>query len=266
MVEYCKLFVVGKGGWGEEWAKCVEGFVKVEEIDGSPVRPFPFYVFRLIANEHFQVEHSGPRLCSTSRPSEIHYWFKFARRIEDKEIKSIDSWSSSWWKWWEALVPGRHVTRGDPRASATDDGFAWDVLNVTSSCGIVVIMMSLSWWGQCVMAGGIDMSRVEEWRHAVMEVTYGLEGLLKYKEEDIQKENDEDSWGVDDENNENNGNDEGAPDAEGSVATSGKRKRGCVSSSSFLFDIQRMNVSLYRPEKQSRGARRRQNKKARKTS
>lgn len=47
MAEYCKLFVVGKGGWGDGWVKCVEGFVKVEMIDGSPVRLQNVLIFLL---------------------------------------------------------------------------------------------------------------------------------------------------------------------------------------------------------------------------
>lgn len=43
MAQYCRLFVGGKGSWGESWARCVQAFVRVEEIDGSPVRVFPSF-------------------------------------------------------------------------------------------------------------------------------------------------------------------------------------------------------------------------------
>lgn len=42
MAQYCRLFVEGKGAWGEDWVRCVEAFIRVEQIDGSPVRVFPY--------------------------------------------------------------------------------------------------------------------------------------------------------------------------------------------------------------------------------
>lgn len=38
MKQYYDLFVKDKGSWGDGWARCIESFVRVEAIDGSPVR------------------------------------------------------------------------------------------------------------------------------------------------------------------------------------------------------------------------------------
>lgn len=124
------------------------------------------------------------------------------------------------------------MTRGDPHGAEMPADFSWDVLDVTSSCGIVVVIMSLSWWGRHVMAGGVDPAKVQEWRHAVMEVAYAFEQLLKLKEANDGV----DSGGSDSENE--NGGPEGMLNGKESVATSTKRKRGCA----FLLFLYNMNL------------------------
>lgn len=37
MSKYCALFIQKKGRWGAAWARCIEAFVSVEGMDGSPV-------------------------------------------------------------------------------------------------------------------------------------------------------------------------------------------------------------------------------------
>lgn len=39
--------------------RCVEGFVKVEKIDGSPVRPFPCYIFVLALMKIYRLNISA---------------------------------------------------------------------------------------------------------------------------------------------------------------------------------------------------------------
>lgn len=131
----------------------------------------------------------------------------------------VAKWRQSWWGWWGELVEGRQVLQGDPRGSMCTEGFSWDQLDVTTSCGIVLVVLSLSWWGAAVLQPGADPAAVQDWNNAVQEVAFGLQELVKLKDVNEGKENDEDE--------EQKGGDGNEPGDEGLDATSSnKRKRG----------------------------------------
>lgn len=146
-------------------------------------------------NFYAQIEVSGGRFTSQSRPTEIGLWFKYGRPVEDRTIENLDAWVDSWWGWWRKLVPNRTVHRGTPAASVNADDFTWGCINNTTSCGLVLIMVSLSWWGLRVIRAGVGSAKVQEWRDAVAEVRFALTELGKLKdanaEEEDDRENDE---------------------------------------------------------------------------
>lgn len=117
------------------------------------------------------------------------------------------------------LVPGRQAVHGDPPSSPVSEDFSWEVLDNTRSCGIVVLMVSLSWWGKRVMANGAGLDGVRQWRNAVQEVTFAFGEVEKLKKENGEKENED---GDGDEEG------EGSEVEESAVTRGKKRKQPCV--------------------------------------
>lgn len=122
-------------------------------------------------------------------------WIKYGRIVEDSDIKDLERWERSWWVWWGDLTEGRTVSRGNPSSSVLASDFSWRTLDVTSSCGLILVMVSLSWWGRAIQEDGVSDSQVQGWRDAVADVTFALDEVAKLKQEDAEKENEEEEAG-----------------------------------------------------------------------
>lgn len=88
-------------------------------------------------------------------------------------------------------MPSREVCRGNPEQSVNRDGFSWSTIDNTKACGIVLVMISLSWWGMNVTKVGADPERVKDWRDAVSEVRFAFSKLAIVKEAAAEEEEDE---------------------------------------------------------------------------
>lgn len=175
----------------------------------------------------FQIEQQGRRFSSTNRPTDIDRWIKYGRMIADSDIEDLESWERSWWAWWGNLVDGRTVSRGNPSSAVLSPDFSWRVLDVTSSCGLILVMVSLSWWGRAIWKEDVGDSKAQGWRDAVAEVTFALDAIATLKQEDIEKENEEEEEEEDgDGSTVREDSENGRPQQRGSGATSStKRKR-----------------------------------------
>lgn len=98
---------------------------------------------------------------ASSRPQEIGSWLKGCRPWKEVLIEDEARFSASWFIWWSSILP---VTRADINSSEAD----WRRLDRMGKCGIVLVMVSLVWWGECTRGNS-------SWLQAVKEVTQVLQ-------------------------------------------------------------------------------------------
>lgn len=94
------------------------------------------------------------------RPQEIGFWLKSCRPWKEVPIKDAAYFSASWDKWWSAILP---VSRASLNSNEAD----WRRLDKMGKNGLVLVMVSLVWWGECTQGN-------TSWLTAVREVTQVL--------------------------------------------------------------------------------------------
>ncbi|KII87538.1 hypothetical protein PLICRDRAFT_177279 [Plicaturopsis crispa FD-325 SS-3] len=145
MKDFYRLFTDGKD-WGRDWELCLRRFIEIQEKDGHPV--------------HLDLN----RLPAGRRPPELTRWMKEKRPIVDRPI-DVD----------------RRVAPGAVRPSREHNDFEWGTLRRTGSCGLILVILSLSWWGSAVF--NIERSpgfRAQAaWLDAVVDVSWALEFFAK---------------------------------------------------------------------------------------
>lgn len=89
------------------------------------------------------------------------------------------------------MQKGRVIRPSDPALSTLDEGFSWEGLDRTGSCGIVLVLVALVWWGEGVW--GTEGEAL--WRLAAADVAWALGEVSKEKdqvaEESSESEEDE---------------------------------------------------------------------------
>ncbi|KII83220.1 hypothetical protein PLICRDRAFT_180623 [Plicaturopsis crispa FD-325 SS-3] len=139
MTSYYELFTKGKA-WGKDWEECVLKFVEFEKGEGFPL------------------DEAHPKLPSTSRPHQVSYWMKTHRSTgADEPIDNIVAFDEAWWTWW----------------------LEWNVLRNARKCGLVLVLVCLSWWGNALFGGDQERQgpKVVHWREAVADVSLVLDRI-----------------------------------------------------------------------------------------
>ena len=139
--------VIGDGSvaslrdWGIEWLACVREFVLFQQAAGFP-----------------DGGASYPPATDV-RPPEIGAWMKNRRPWRDVEIKDVEKFARQWRAWWNTLQPKSRSGEAEPTVDMD-----WSQLQKPGKNGILLIMMSLVWWGKA-------SNRDEGWSKAISDVS-----------------------------------------------------------------------------------------------
>ncbi|KAF8193117.1 hypothetical protein K438DRAFT_1589591 [Mycena galopus ATCC 62051] len=134
-------------GVGEDWARVVELWWKLEESAGF--------------------ESSTKTLPTAGRPKQVSEWVKNARKGILK-VK-IESFAVQWWKWWATINPSwRRVVDG--KLVKEGEG-PWASLKCPGQNGLLNVLACLKWWGAAL--NGVS----GEWLEAVKDVGWALEQM-----------------------------------------------------------------------------------------
>ncbi|TFY78229.1 hypothetical protein EWM64_g5788 [Hericium alpestre] len=167
MQELFRLFTHDKD-WGAGWTACVNEWVAVQRIDE----------FQVAAKSTNKVGEFSSKV----RPSLIGTWISHKRLPKDREITDVVDYSAKWWRWWGVCQPEECSMDNKGRPGPPAEGLDWSCMDVTTSCGLVLIMVSLSFWGaQIFDSGGATSCQMRDWSDAVSQVTTALAAIRQWK-------------------------------------------------------------------------------------
>lgn len=176
--------------WGEEWVRCIEEFVRIERADKYPVCYCQLGSFeQVLTSFSIQILSRANSVTSQGRPKLVGTWMRGGRKTGKNPIDDLDEFVNDWWTWWRNMQPGRLFELENPPASTYNDNFTWDGLDRTGSCGIVLVMVSLVWWGEAV----VDREGECLWRKAVADVAWVFGELSKVKDRAAESSESEES-------------------------------------------------------------------------
>ncbi|KAF8183264.1 hypothetical protein K438DRAFT_1599921 [Mycena galopus ATCC 62051] len=134
-------------GGGDDWARLVESWWKVEESAGF--------------------ESSTKTLPTAGRPKQVSEWVKNARK--GTPAVDMESFSAQWWNWWIAINPSwRCVVDG--KLVMEGEG-TWASLKCSGQNGVLNVLACLKWWGAALKGESA------EWLEAVRDVGWVLEQM-----------------------------------------------------------------------------------------
>ncbi|TFY76418.1 hypothetical protein EWM64_g7594 [Hericium alpestre] len=167
MRELYKFLTNGKD-WGEGWITCIAEWVEVEGIHGFPVDV-----------------KSNPNVgafSATTCPEPVGRWIAYKRTAKDRLVGSLKAYSSTWWAWWGDCQPEEHGIDQKGRPGPPAEDLDWSCMDVTISCGLVLIIISLSFWGAEVFkAGGVSSQQAQEWHDAVAQAILAFTSIRRWK-------------------------------------------------------------------------------------
>lgn len=103
---------------------------------------------------------------------------KHARPLQDYCIDDVQAFSVSWWAWWRDNQPRRRpVNAQGSHTEETSDKVDWNELYVTGPTGLVLVLMTLAWWGVAIYDR--DEALQQDWLDAVEDVAFVLERVLE---------------------------------------------------------------------------------------
>ncbi|TFY79268.1 hypothetical protein EWM64_g4746 [Hericium alpestre] len=155
--------------WGEHWAACVREWVQLEGMDGFPVD--------VKSNTNIGA------FSSATHPEPVGRWIAYKRMAKDRPIGNLKTYAAAWWTWWGDCQPSDRSVDQNGRPADPDDALDWSCMDVTTSCGILLVIVSLSFWGAEVFkAGGTDSRQAQEWQDAVSQATVAFTCIRRWKE------------------------------------------------------------------------------------
>jgi hypothetical protein len=113
-------------------------------------------------------------LLSAHRPEQISIWNRNRRPLVANRqpcIKSLDTFISAFWKWWDGLNPSWPV-RVDGRLEIGGTG-SWETLHKPGQNGFLSVLQALSWW-----QGMLGVEGTDDWDSAVEDVAWVLKQVL----------------------------------------------------------------------------------------
>jgi hypothetical protein len=119
-----EYLVLGRVGWPRSWALLLHAFV---------------------LHERFAYQ-SKQRLKNDNRPVEIATWLQNARPFDRSRIAYLITETASFAlfgqrlsAWWRTIQPHKDIS---------DPGIHWDALDVSGQNGLLLVVVSLAWWGE----------------------------------------------------------------------------------------------------------------------
>ncbi|KAF9022674.1 hypothetical protein BDZ89DRAFT_956342 [Hymenopellis radicata] len=114
------------------------------------------------------------------RPAALTQWVNI-RRVKPMDIarKDLKKFATDFWRWWVHVQPAWRDVAGLDGPSPDPAGRDWGELRQAKGRnGLASVIACLHWWGRhhTLTKGPDALGR--QWREAVADVTYVLEGLL----------------------------------------------------------------------------------------
>ncbi|KIK53126.1 hypothetical protein GYMLUDRAFT_142541, partial [Collybiopsis luxurians FD-317 M1] len=94
----------------------------------------------------FPGKDQGQDLSTLSRPPAVGMWIKCARSPKcPKETNTIEDFSNSVIKWWDALNPAWRICTAEGVLMQEGSG-DWDKLDASGRNGLLSVLACLLWW------------------------------------------------------------------------------------------------------------------------
>lgn len=93
------------------------------------------------------------------RPTEVAGWIRASRPLTKVEIEFLPVYKAAWKAWWLKVGPSQ--------AERSDNANKWPLFRMRGRNGIVLLLLSLSWWGIAAEA----IHEVEDWTVTVKDIT-----------------------------------------------------------------------------------------------
>lgn len=98
------------------------------------------------------------------RPAEVRSWMKNHRKWADEPIKDLGVFTTAWWAWWSALQPPTRFKTGNCGMMPSTYTMEWGSLRKSGKNGLLLIILTLRWWG-------VESRASKEWQKAVDDVS-----------------------------------------------------------------------------------------------
>ncbi|OJT10122.1 25S rRNA (cytosine-C(5))-methyltransferase rcm1 [Trametes pubescens] len=131
----CYLDVASKDA---RWISAVEAWTKFESLAEGNISWF--------------IPES--KLPAKDRPLQIKQWIQNSRNT-DPVITDLVQYGTKWRRWWMSMQPPARVKAGQLRKVSTTQA-KWETLCKCGANGIVIALVSLSWWVEAAEAGSED--------------------------------------------------------------------------------------------------------------
>lgn len=111
------------------------------------------------------------------RPLEVREWMRASRGWADRNVVLKD-YEMVWWNWWSALQPSSRFEPSPSRSSLQVNSASrsilpptylmdWESIRKPGKNGLILVIMSLRWWGVASTASG-------QWQKAVDDVSSAI--------------------------------------------------------------------------------------------
>ncbi|KAJ7825522.1 hypothetical protein B0H13DRAFT_1657908 [Mycena leptocephala] len=115
------------------------------------------------------------------RPTQVDDWVKDGRgrTMQLRPIGDLNSFETSWWRWWTSLQPEwRGAWRGrTTTGTAVVLGAQWEKLAFPGQNGMLSVVATLYWWGCTEQVRGMPPSN--GWQEAITDTTWVLKCLAQ---------------------------------------------------------------------------------------
>ena len=112
-------------------------------------------------------------LSAANRPEAVSHWLRVLRRdlAKSPSIQDEVGYAKQWWTWWSGLQPEWRGRDNHGRPMMSGDG-AWDCLNKPGVNGMLIVLLSLSWWREIATTLTLD-----SWNAAAADVAWVIDKL-----------------------------------------------------------------------------------------
>jgi hypothetical protein len=161
------------------WLRAAVSDLKKQEL-GCHFDSLLYALLRLEAAYEFDNPKRG--LMADKRPGEIQQWIRGGRRGRSRtniviETSKLEGYATKWQEWWDSMQPDWRKRGVDGRWRIDGEyGYSWDDLDFPGQNGCLSVAAGLYFWG-CALEGE-EGGTLEQWNHAVQDVSWMLEGLL----------------------------------------------------------------------------------------
>ncbi|KAI9068212.1 hypothetical protein FKP32DRAFT_1562193, partial [Trametes sanguinea] len=165
------VIMLDEEGW-PQWLREAFDHLEGQRLGRSFMRALEWWT---VLERAYDFKSSSKGLGAADRPPEIHHWLRVLRRVLDKPpaIEDEEAYRTSWWKWWSGLQPDWRY-RGDGDRLVIGGQGSWEALTQPGKNGILIILLSLSWWRSSATSATLD-----DWAAAVQDVGWVIQSMAR---------------------------------------------------------------------------------------